>query len=100
MRNIQLQHSDYDSISHEKWTDEMPGYLITPKIVLTTNSTGIWLYCFDEEIEEQATKVIAEQAKIIQLDVEGASVENIKLSTLAQMSLIDLAETLAAWYTG
>lgn len=96
MRNIKLEHSDFDSISNESWIDEMPGFLITPKIVLTTNNTGIWFYCFDEAIEKSAPKAIANQARIIQLDVEGASVENIKLSTLSQMSLIELADTLAS----
>lgn len=96
MKPINLEHSDYDSFNGETWTDVQPAFLITQKIVLTTNETGIWFYCFNEAIEEYAESAIAKKAKIIQLDVEGASVVNIELSTLSQMSLIDLAKTLAA----
>ncbi|MEK4085153.1 hypothetical protein [Psychrobacillus sp. FSL K6-1415] len=95
MKPINLEHSDYDSLNFESWTDVQPGYLITSNIVLTTNDTGIWFYCFGDAIAENAESAIANQAKIIQLHVEGASVVNIELSLLSQMSLIDLAEALA-----
>ncbi|QUG41304.1 hypothetical protein KD050_18825 [Psychrobacillus sp. INOP01] len=96
MRPINLEHSDYDSANFESWTDVQPGYLITSNVVLTTNNTGIWFYCFDEAIEENAESAIAKQARIIQLDVEGASVVSIELSTLSQMSLVELAKLLAS----
>lgn len=95
MKPINLEISDYDSTNFEGWTDVQPAILVTPKIALTTNNAGIWFYCFEEAIEENAKSAIANQARIIQLDVEGASVENIELSLLSQMSLIDLAEILA-----
>ncbi|MCK1997953.1 hypothetical protein MPH47_12080 [Psychrobacillus psychrodurans] len=95
MRPINLEHSDYDSTNFESWTDVQLGYLITSNIVLTTNDTGIWFYCFGEAIEENAESAIANQAKIIQLHVEGASVIGIDHATLALMSLTNLAEVLA-----
>lgn len=95
MRPINLEHSDYDSLNFESWTDVQPAYLLTPHIVLANVDTGLWLYCYDEAIEEGATSAIAKQATIIALNIDGATVEGIDLSILSQMTLVNLAEVLA-----
>lgn len=95
MRPINLEHSDYDSLNFESWTDVQPAFLITPKIVFSNVDTGLWFYCFEEAIEEGATSAIAKQATIIALNIDGASVEGIDLSILSQMTLVNLAEVLA-----
>lgn len=96
MRNINLEHSDYDSMNFETWHDVQQAYLLTPHIVLANVDTGLWLYCYDEAIEEHSTSAIAKQATIITLDIGGASVAGMDLAEIAHIPLVELAKLLAA----
>lgn len=96
MRPINLEHSDYDSMNFESWTDVQPAYLITPHIVLTNVDNGLWLHCFDAVIDEEALSAIAKQVTIISIDIGGASVKGMDLAVIANMPLVELAKVLAA----
>lgn len=98
MRSIILQHMGYDSLNGETWLANQNAYLLTPKIVLSNDEECFDFYYLDEAIadDQQAVTVTQINSKLVTLHVDGSSVKNIELSSIAKMSIVELAETLAA----
>lgn len=96
MRNISIEHTDFDRVSKERWYDLKPGYLLTPHIAMQIYEDSLWLFCFDEAIREEVTVVKSEKSKIISIDIGGASLSGMIIEDIAKMSFVELAEVLAA----
>lgn len=96
MRNISIEHTDYDKVIDESWYVLKFGYLITPNIAMEIYKNNIWLYSFEEPIGENEKVVSADKGKLIALEIHNSNIEVTDLETIAKLSFIDLAKLLAS----
>lgn len=96
MRNISIEHTDFDKVSNERWYDLKPGFLLTPHIAMEISIDSLWLFCFKEAIPEDVEVVQSENARFISINVGGSNLKGMKLEDIAKMSIVELANALAS----